>query len=108
MPQVWYNALQITVQERYQHDFTFTGPYAFSKNPQALNYLNAQDALPSRSLTPWDRPNRLTIAPIYELPFGPGRKFLGQSHGITAHLVEGWQMVLNTPLMSGTPMGERI
>ena len=56
---VWYNALQITLQKRYQHGLTVTASYAFSKNLQALNYLNPQDALPSRSLTPWDRPNRL-------------------------------------------------
>src|SRR5215471_4768903 len=101
---VWYNALQITVQKRYQHGLTFTGSYAFAKNLQATNYMNPQDALPSRSLTPWDRPNRLTIAPIYELPFGPGRKFLGNSRGVVPHLVGGWEMVLNTTFMSGTPM----
>ncbi len=101
---VWYNALQITAQKRYQHGLTVTASYAFSKNLQALNYLNSQDALPSRSLTPWDRPNRLTLAPIYELPFGPGKPVLGNSHGVVAKLVEGWQMVLNTTFMSGTPM----
>jgi hypothetical protein len=101
---VWYNALQITVQKRYAHGLTFTGSYALSKNLQALNFLNPQDALPSRSLTPWDRPNRLTLAPIYELPFGPGRKFLGDTHGAIARLVGGWETVLNTTFMSGTPM----
>ena len=69
--------LQITLQKRYQHGLTVTASYAFSKNLQALNYLNPQDALPSRSLTPWDRPNRLTLAPIYEVPFGPGKPLLG-------------------------------
>jgi hypothetical protein len=101
---VWYNALQITVQKRYQHGLTFTGSYAFAKNLQAMNYLNPQDARPSRSLTPWDRPNRLTIAPIYELPFGPGRKFLGNSRGVVSHLAGGWQVVMNTTFMSGIPM----
>jgi hypothetical protein len=101
---VWYNALQITAQKRYQHGLTVTASYAFSKNLQALNYLNPQDASPSRSLTPWDRPNRLTLAPIYELPFGPGKPVLGKSHGLVAKAVGGWQTVLNTTFMSGTPM----
>ena len=101
---VWYNAVQITVQKRYQHGLTVTASYAFSKNLQALNYLNAQDALPSRSFTSWDRPNRLTLAPIYEFPFGPGKPLLGQSHGVVAKVVGGWQAVLNTVFMSGTPM----
>jgi hypothetical protein len=101
---VWYNALQLTLQKRYQHGLTVTASYAFSKNLQALNYLNPQDPLPSRSLTPWDRPNRLTLAPIYELPFGPGKPVFGQSHGLLAKVVEGWQTVLNTTFMPGTPM----
>jgi hypothetical protein len=62
--------------------------------------------LPARSLTPWDRPNRLTLAPIYELPFGPGKPIFGKSHGLPAKLVEGWSMVLNTTFMSGLPMTE--
>jgi hypothetical protein len=60
--------------------------------------------LPARSLTPWYRPNRLTLAPIYELPFGPGKAVLGSSHGAVAKLVEGWQVVMNTTFMSGVPM----
>ena len=91
---VWYNALQITLQKRYGHGLTLTATYAFAKNLQAMNYLNPQDPLPARTLTPWDRPNRLTLAPIYELPFGPGKAVLGSSRGVVAKLVEGWQVVM--------------
>jgi hypothetical protein len=101
---IWYNALQVTVEKRYSHGLTFTGTYAFSKNLQALNYLNDQDELPARSLTPFDRTNRLTIAPVYEFPFGPGRAVLGNSSGFVARLVEKWQIVLNTTFMRGVPM----
>jgi hypothetical protein len=101
---VWYNALQITLQKRYSHGLILTATYALSKNLQALNYLNPQDPLPSRSLTPFDRPNRLTLAPIYELPFGRGRRFLSQSNGVVSRLVGGWLVVMNTTFMSGVPM----
>lgn len=101
---VWYNGLQITLQKRYSHGLTLTATYAFSKNLQALNYLNAQNALPSRSLTPWDRPNRMTLAPIYELPFGPGKPLLANTNGVVSRIVGGWQAVVNTTFMSGTPM----
>jgi hypothetical protein len=101
---IWYNALQITVEKRYSHGLTFTGTYAFSKNLEALTYLNDQDELPARSLTSFDRTNRLTIAPVYEFPFGPGRAILGNSRGVVARLVEKWQAVLNTTFMAGVPM----
>jgi hypothetical protein len=101
---IWYNALQITVEKRYSHGLTFTGTYAFAKNLEALSYLNDQDDRPARSLTSFDRPNRLTIAPVYEFPFGPGRAILGESRGLVAKLVSQWQVVLNTTFMNGTPM----
>ena len=59
---------------------------------------------PRAAFTSWDRPNRLTLAPIYEFPFGPGKPLLGKSHGVVAKMVGGWQAVLNTVFMSGTPM----
>jgi hypothetical protein len=102
---IWYNALQITVEKRYSHGLTFTGTYAFAKNLEALSYQNDQDDKPMRSLTSFDRANRLTIAPVYEFPFGPGRAILGHSHGLVAKLVGQWQIVMNTTFMKGVPMG---
>jgi hypothetical protein len=99
---IWYNALQITVEKRYSHGLTFTGTYAFAKNLEALSYQNDQDDKPMRSLTSFDRANRLTLAPVYELPFGPGRALLGKSHGLVAKLVSQWQVVMNTTFMGGS------
>src|SRR5947209_806294 len=66
--------------------------------------LNPQDAAPASSLVPWDQTHRFVIAAVYELPFGPGRKFVNQSNG----LVSGWQLATNTTFRSGTPMTVRI
>ena len=101
---VWYNSLQVAVNKRYSHGLMVTAAYTWSKNIQALNYLNAQDSEPARSLVPWDRPHRLVLAPIYELPFGPGKKFFGQTHGITGRVIGGWQVMMNTTIQSGAPM----
>lgn len=69
-----------------------------------MNYLNAQDALPSRSLVPWDRTHRLVLAPIYEFPFGPGKHFLSKSGRVMGRIVGGWQVTMNTTLQGGNPM----
>jgi hypothetical protein len=100
----WYNALQVRFNKRYSHGLMITASYTLSKNLQAINYLNAQDAEPSRSLVPWDQPHRLVLAPVYELPFGRGRRFLSQSNGIVSRVVGGWQLAMNTTFRSGTPM----
>ncbi len=78
--------------------------HTFSKNLQALNYLNAQDSAPARSLVPFDRTHVFVLAPIYELPFGPGRMLLSNSHGLVSRLVGGWQLMGNFKWLSGVPM----
>jgi hypothetical protein len=101
---VWYNSLQLSVEKRYSHGLTFIVAYTLSKNIEALSYLNGQDAAPGRTLTGWDRPHRLTIAPIYELPFGPGRRFLNTNHKVWGRLAGGWQTVITSTFQSGAPM----
>ncbi len=101
---IWYNSFQMTLDKRYSHGLNVLVTYTLSKNIEALSYLNAQDAAPTRTLVDWDRPHRLVIAPMYELPFGPGRKFLSQPHGVVSRLVGGWQGVVTSTLQSGDPM----
>ena len=101
---VWYNSLQVSVEKRYSHGMTFIVAYTLSKNIEALSYLNGQDSAPGRVLTAWDRPHRLTIAPMYELPFGPGRRFLNGNHKLGSRLAGGWQTIVTSTFQSGAPM----
>ncbi len=100
----WYNSFQLSLEKRYSHGLTLAATYTFSKNIEALSYLNAQDAAPSRTLTSWDRPQRVTIAPMYQLPFGPGRRFLNSTNGVVSRLAGGWQVVVTSIMQSGAPM----
>ncbi|MBM3754548.1 MAG: DUF1416 domain-containing protein [Acidobacteria bacterium] len=101
---IWYNSLQASVDKRYSHGLSFIAAYTLSKNIEAMSYLNGQDAAPTRTLTAWDRPHRLTIAPMYELPFGPGRRFLNSNHKALSRLAGGWQTVVTSTFTSGAPM----
>jgi hypothetical protein len=101
---IWYNSLQVTATKRYSHGLSFTTTYTLSKNIESIDYLNAQDPAPTRSLTDWDRTHRLVLAPSYELPFGAGRRFLSGSNGFVKRVVGGWQGVFTTVLQSGDPM----
>jgi Carboxypeptidase regulatory-like domain len=102
---IWYNSLQVSAQKRYSHGLTFSANYTFSKNIQATKYVNPTDAAPTRVLTAFDRPQRFAFTPSYELPFGPGRRFLSSTNGIARRLVGGWQILVNTVFQSGAPMG---
>ena len=101
---IWYNSLQVTATKRYSHGLSFTTTYTLSKNIESIDYLNAQDAKPTRSLADFDRTHRLVIAPSYELPFGPGRRFLSGGHPVVRGIVGGWQGVFMTVIQSGDPM----
>lgn len=102
--QIPYNSLQLTITKRYSRGLSFTGTYTLSKNIEALDYLNAQDAAPTRTLTDWDRTHRLVLAPSYELPFGPGRRLLHGNNPVVSRIVGGWQFVMTTTIESGDPM----
>jgi hypothetical protein len=102
---IWYNSLQVSVQKRYSHGLTFAANYTNSKNIQATGYLNAQDPAPTRTLTAYDRPQRLSFAPSYELPFGKGKPLLNSGNRVISRVVGGWQVLVNTVFQSGAPMG---
>jgi hypothetical protein len=101
---VWYNALQMSLQKRYSSGFSLTASYTLSKNIQALSYLNPQDAAVANTIVPFDRTYVFVLAPIYELPFGPGRPLLNASHGLISRIVGGWQLMGNFTWQSGVPM----
>lgn len=73
----WYNSFQLVLEKRFSTGLTFTSSYTLSKNIAALNYLNDQDAAPSRALLDYDRTHRWVFSGIYEMPFGKGRRFGG-------------------------------
>jgi len=122
----WYNALQVTLQQRTFHGFDLTVGYTLQKNLQAVNYQNPQDAgisgtgtsagnysalavdgltPPTHSLTPYDRTQRLNVAPVYELPFGKGRQYLSQVQNRALNtIITGWQASASLVWQTGAPM----
>ena len=77
--------------------------YTFSKNLvggsyQALRLLNTRKALGSL-----DRPQIFNLSYSYQLPFGPGKSFLQNSHGVIRQLVAGWQVSAIQSYYSGSP-----
>lgn len=102
--QLWYNSFQMSFEKRYSKGLTATVTYTLSKNIESVTYSNAQDPAPTRSVTDWDRPHRLVVAPIYDLPFGPGRKFLNSTNPVVRGLVGGWETIATTIIQSGDPM----
>lgn len=87
-----YNALQIMANKRYTSGLTLSLAYTFSKYMQNTTYHNIDDAAPESVISADDRPSNLVVSGLYELPFGPGKRFLDSSNGLVKRLVGGWEV----------------
>ena len=101
-----YHALQLKSERRFSNGLTYIAAFTFSKliNTGENGY---RDPLNNRNL---DRgisldsaPYRFTFAPVYELPFGRGRKFNIQSRALDA-AVGGWEVSALVTLQAGFPL----
>ncbi len=99
----WYNSFQLKVEKRMAHGLTALLSYTVSKNMERLAYLNPQDTAPSREIGQYDTPQRLVISSVYDLPLGPGRKWL--NHGLASHIIGGWTIDGTMTAQSGIPVG---
>lgn len=99
----WYDSLQLKVERRYG-DFQFMGTYVWSKSlgqahfrqifsqfgtatPQ--DYYNIPD---SKSYMPFDQPHVGTMLLTYTLPFGKGKRFLGNTNPLVNAIVSNWTL----------------
>ena len=101
----WFHSMQTQVQRRLSKGFTIMGSWTWSKNMEAIQFLNAGDARPSRVISPNDRTHRFVVNGIYELPFGQGRAFGAGRTGAVGKLIGGWQIESSFQHQTGDPLG---
>ncbi|MEN6601407.1 MAG: carboxypeptidase regulatory-like domain-containing protein, partial [Bryobacteraceae bacterium] len=98
-----YHSIQLKLQRRFTNGFSFLGSYTLGKmltdtNSQLLRpaygSVTARDSYHreiDKAISPDDRTHVVSIAAMYELPFGPGKPLL-KSKGPLKFLVGGWQL----------------
>jgi hypothetical protein len=113
----YYNGLQTSFEKRYSNGLNFLLTYTYSHCRSDSGDLLNGSAIGWRA--PWLTGfgikgdygdcdfNIFNVAHFsggYQLPFGNGRHFLGQSHGVANQVVGGWQMVWNATIEGGQPI----
>jgi hypothetical protein len=99
-----YNSLQVTAQKRFKQGFNFLVTYTFSKDLVNGPYQALPLQKSWKALGPLDRPQSLNLSYTYQLPFGPGKRYLATSHGAESQVVGGWEVTVIQNYYSGTPV----
>jgi hypothetical protein len=99
-----YNALQLSLQKRFSHGYNLSVAYTQSKLLDAITYLNAGDSKPWYGVSNSDYPRVLSVAGVYELPFGKGKPFFGGAHGMIGEVIHGFQVQGTYRVQSGQPV----
>jgi len=112
-----YNSLQLQGTLRPTHGMTLQATYTFSKSMQTplvsfaagnglstqQTYTNPVDRLKDYTLSPGNAAHDFKAYGTFELPMGPGKMLLANSHGVLARVIEGWQASPVLNLSSGPP-----
>ena len=113
-----YNALQIKVEKRFSSGLTLLVSYAWSKNltdggsifSTYSSEFGAPDVWNSKTQKAYnfsDIPNLASIAYVYHLPVGRGRRFLNHG-GVANALIGGWKVSGIQQYQSGEPQNIEI
>jgi hypothetical protein len=108
-----YNALQVSFQKRTGSGLTFLVSYTLSRyltdTDSGFSTFNTRGLNPANPRAEWsvgssDQTHVLTIAGVYELPIGPGKKFLNQGGTVRKNLLGGWKISMVDYYESGVPL----
>jgi outer membrane receptor protein involved in Fe transport len=103
-----FHSLQTRLERRFRGGFAFLTTYTLSKatDDAPLYGGSAPDATnteAARGPANTDSRHRLSASFIYELPLGPGKRFLSNANTLTTALLGGWQVNGIVALASGVP-----
>jgi hypothetical protein len=99
-----YNAFEVKVDKRFAQGLQFLSHYTYAKAygyPQDNYY--AVSHLYSWGRVDFNRNHVWVFNPIYELPFGKGKKYMGDASRVKDYIIGGWQISNTTNWSSGLP-----
>jgi hypothetical protein len=104
-----YNALGASLQKSYTSGLQLLLAYTWSKAMDITDADNntLEDTYNPRltwGLASFDRTNNVQLSGVYDLPFGPGRRFLNQDNLVTREILGGWSLSFFQQLASGQPV----
>jgi len=100
-----YQSMQAQITMRPVHGLSLQGSYTFSKNlGYSGTWTDVLDRRADYTLLQGDRRHAFTSYGTFDLPLGPNKLVLGNSSGVLARFVAGWQMSWVANITSGSPL----
>ncbi len=103
-----YNALQARLERRFANGLSFLMGYTWSHAIDTASrgsggswHQNAYRLRDDRGSSDFDVRQRLTSSAIYQLPFGKGKRFLGNASGAANAIAGGWSVNTIASFMTG-------
>jgi hypothetical protein len=111
-----YHALQTKLERRFRNGLNLLASYTFSKtitdadsaqstltgfNSANFGAQNPYNLRAEKAVSYQDIPHAFVISYMYELPFGPGKKYL--NHGVASKIAGGWQVSGIHRYQAGSP-----
>lgn len=109
-----YHSLLAKMEKRFSNGLSFLAAYTFGKSideasQASLSFVGGGSFRDLRhpewekALSDFDIRHRFVVSYTYELPFGKGKRFLGDLRGPANLVVGGWQIMGIDSVQSGTP-----
>ena len=102
-----YNSLQTKLNRRFANGFSLTTSYTYGKgmgfqsgDDGGLTFYVNQRRNYARN--DFDRTHTFVQSYVYDLPFGPGKKWL--NNGVAGNIFGNWRVTGILTLMTGTPL----
>ncbi|HEX4947146.1 MAG TPA: carboxypeptidase regulatory-like domain-containing protein [Blastocatellia bacterium] len=108
-----YHSFQVELNKRLADGVLLQANYTFSKalgeeegstEEQRSDYRTLRNLRLDKRRLSFDHRHIVRSNGIFELPFGPGRRFLSNSNAVLARLVERWQVGVIYNWFSGAPL----
>jgi hypothetical protein len=104
----------VNLNRRLEHGLTVQGSYVFSKvlgdsaSGESADYFSDYRTLFNKALDKqilsFNHESVFKVNGLYELPFGPGKRFLNGTNGVVSRIVGGWQLGSIFTYFTGAPI----
>ncbi len=98
-----YHGLVARLEKRFTNGLMVMSSYTWSRLREQVAPLNPWEGQQERA-APFDRPHRITLASVAELPFGQGRKYGTNWSDALEAVLGGWQLGVKYEWQTGQPL----